>query len=113
VLNTRERRKDLGVLKSIGMTPMQLIAMVVTAMAALGMIGGLAGIPVGMLAHRIILPIVGHGTGRDLPQSLLHVWHWPMLVTLILTGPVVATLGAFLPSFRASRASAAEVLRTE
>lgn len=113
VLTTRERRKDLGVLKSIGMTPRQLIAMVVTAMAALGLVGGLVGLPAGMLAHRIILPITGHGTGRDLPASILQVWHWPTMVLLACSGAVIATLGAFLPSIRASRASAAEVLRTE
>jgi putative ABC transport system permease protein len=113
VLTTRERRKDLGVLKSIGMTPRQLIAMVVTAMAALGLVGGLVGLPAGMLAHRIILPVIGHGTGRDLPASLLHVWNWPTMALLALSGAVIATLGALLPSIRASRASAAEVLRTE
>ncbi|MFI5888160.1 ABC transporter permease [Streptomyces sp. NPDC051554] len=113
VLNTRERRKDLGVLKSVGMTPRQVIVMVVTAMAALGMVGGLLGVPLGMLAHRIIIPATGHGTGRDLPASLLHVWDWRLQVLLASSGSVIAALGAFLPSIRASRASAAEVLRTE
>ncbi len=113
VLNTRERRKDIGVLKSVGMTPRQVIAMVVTAMAALGAVGGVAGVPMGMLAHRIILPIIGHGTGRDLPAALLHVWDWWWLVLLALSGTAIAMLGAYLPSVRASRAPAAEVLRTE
>jgi putative ABC transport system permease protein len=113
VLNTRERRKDLGILKSIGMTPRQLVAMVVTAMAALGAIGGLAGVLAGVLAHRIVIPLTGSGTGRDLPESMLHVWHWPELVLLVLAGPLTAALGALLPSLRASRAPAADVLRTE
>ncbi|MEZ0107959.1 putative ABC transport system permease protein [Catenulispora sp. EB89] len=113
VMTTRERRKDLGVLKSIGMTPRQLIAMVVTAMAALGLAGGLIGLPAGMLAHRIIVPATGRGTGRDLPASLLHVWDWPTLTLLATSGAVIGALGAFLPSIRASRASAAEVLRSE
>lgn len=113
VLTTRERRKDLGVLKSIGMTPRQLIAMVVTAMAALGLVGGLVGLPAGMLAHRVIVPVIGYGTGRDLPASVLHVWSWATMLLLAFSGAAIATLGAFLPSIRASRASAAEVLRTE
>lgn len=113
VLTTRERRKDLGVLKSVGMTPRQLIALVVSAMAALGLAGGLAGVPAGMLAHRIVIPMTGHGTDRDLPASLLHVWNWPTAMLLVLSGAVIAMFGAFLPSIRASRASAAEVLRTE
>lgn len=113
VMTTRERRKDLGVLKSVGMTPRQLIAMVVTAMAALGLAGGLIGLPAGLLAHRIIIPATGRGTGRDLPASLLHVWDWPTLVLLAVSGAVIGALGAYVPSVRASRASAAEVLRTE
>ncbi|MFG1670110.1 ABC transporter permease [Streptomyces sp. Y7] len=39
VLNTRDRRRDLGMLKSIGMTPGQVTAMTVTSMAVLGGLG--------------------------------------------------------------------------
>lgn len=113
VMTTRERRRDLGVLKAIGMTPRQVIALVATAMAALGLLGGLLGVPAGMAAHRVILPATGHGTGRDLPASLLAVWGWQTVVVLGVSGAVIAAVGAWAPSVRASRASAAEVLRTE
>lgn len=113
VLNTRERRKDLGMLKSIGMTPRQVIAMVVTSMATLGAVGGIVGVPLGMLAHRIIIPMTGHSTGIDLPDSLLHVWNWPMLVMLAFAGSAIAALGAYLPARGAAKAPVAEVLRTE
>jgi putative ABC transport system permease protein len=113
VLNTRERRKDLGVLKSIGMTPGQLIALVVTAMAVLGAVGGLVGLPLGVLAHGLVVPETGRGTGRDLPASVQRVWHWWWFFVLVLSGCAISVLGALLPSVRASRASAAEVLRTE
>ena len=113
VLSTRERRQDLGVLKSIGMTPGQLIALVVAAMAVLGTVGGLLGLPAGMLAHRAVIPATGRGIGRDLPAAVLDVWHWWWLPALVLSGCVIAVLGTLVPSFRASRASAAEILRTE
>ncbi|GAA5015680.1 ABC transporter permease [Kitasatospora paranensis] len=113
VLSTRERRKDLGMLKSIGMTPRQVIAMVVTSMTVLGTVGGLLGVPLGVLAHRIIIPLTGHGTGVDLPASLLHVWHWPTLVPLALAGALIAALGAYLPARGAAKVPVAEVLRTE
>nr|WP_231873280.1 FtsX-like permease family protein [Kitasatospora setae] len=113
VLSTRERRRDLGVLKSIGMTPRQVIAMVVTSMTVLGAVGGLLGVPLGVLAHRIVIPLTGHGTGVDLPASLLHVWHWPTLVPLTLAGALIAALGAYLPARGAARLPVAEVLRTE
>ncbi|WP_141726425.1 ABC transporter permease, partial [Actinacidiphila rubida] len=96
VLSTRERRKDIGVLKAVGMTPRQVVAMVVTATAALGVAGGAVGVPAGMLAHRIVLPLIGHGTGRDLPASMLHVWDAPLLVLPALSGVALAVLGALL-----------------
>jgi len=113
LLNTRERRKDLGMLKSIGMTPRQVIAMVVTSVAALGAVGGIVGAPLGMLAHRNIIPMTGHGTELDLPNSLLQVWNWPMVTLLALSGSVIAALGAYLPARGAAKAPVAEVLRTE
>ncbi|GAA2745920.1 ABC transporter permease [Kitasatospora cinereorecta] len=113
VLNTRERRKDLGMLKSIGMTPRQVIAMVVTSVAALGAVGGIVGAPLGILAHRIIIPMTGRGTGLDLPDSLLHVWNWPTVALLAFSGSVIAVLGAYLPARGAAKAPVAEVLRTE
>ncbi|WP_433129067.1 FtsX-like permease family protein [Micromonospora sp. CA-240977] len=45
VLNGRERRRDLGMLKSIGMTPRQVVTMVLTSMAVVGVAGGVLGIP--------------------------------------------------------------------
>src|SRR4029453_4009573 len=39
-LNTRERVHEIGVLKSIGMTPRQVGVMVVTSMATIGLLGG-------------------------------------------------------------------------
>jgi putative ABC transport system permease protein len=41
LLTTRERAHDLGVFKAVGMTPRQVIAMVVTTVAATGLIAGL------------------------------------------------------------------------
>ena len=113
VLNTRERRRDLGMLKAIGMTPRQVIAMVMTSMAALGAVGGLIGVPLGMLAHRIVIPLTGHAIHDDFPDSMLHVWNSGALVLLVLSGSAIAAMGAFLPSLRAARAPVAEVLRTE
>ncbi|MFD8316381.1 FtsX-like permease family protein [Kitasatospora purpeofusca] len=113
LLNTRERRKDLGMLKSIGMTPRQVIAMTVTSVATIGAVGGIVGAPLGMLAHRIVVPLTGRGTGLDLPDSLLQVWSWPTVGLLVLSGSVIAALGAYLPSRGAARAPVAEVLRTE
>ncbi|MFE0458210.1 ABC transporter permease [Kitasatospora sp. NPDC058965] len=113
VLNTRERRRELGMLKSIGMTPRQVTAMMVTSMAAVGLVGGLIGMPLGVLAHRLMVPISFGVDGVELPGSMLHVWSAPLLAALALAGVLIAGLGALLPARAAARLTIAEVLRSE
>ncbi|MFD7324391.1 FtsX-like permease family protein [Streptomyces sp. NPDC059875] len=113
VLDTRERRRDMGMLKSIGMTPRQVIAMVVTSMAALGALGGLIGVPLGMVAHRVAVPLVAEAALVTLPESVLDVWAAPTLVLLVLAGVTLSVLGALLPARRAARLTISEALRSE
>jgi putative ABC transport system permease protein len=113
VLNVRERRRDLGMLKSIGMTPRQVVTMVLASMALLGVIGGLLGIPLGMFAHRIVVPAAADASRIALPEWVLHVWHWPTLALLALAGLAIALIGALIPARGAARLTIAEVLHNE
>ncbi|MFB6979389.1 ABC transporter permease [Streptomyces scopuliridis] len=113
LLNTRERRRDLGTLKSLGMTPRQVLVMVVTSMAALGAVGGLLGIPAGIGAYRLIMPAMADAAGVSLPAFMTDVWHAPVLATLALTGIVIAALGALVPARSAARLTIAKVLHNE
>ncbi|MFG1906657.1 FtsX-like permease family protein [Kribbella sp. NPDC048928] len=113
VLNTRERRRDLGMLKSIGMTPTQVTVMVVTSMSALGAIGGLLGIPLGIIAHRLVVPAMANGAQIDLPDFMLHVYPAGLLALLILAGIAIAAAGAYFPARTAARTTIAQVLHNE
>ncbi|MEV4225347.1 FtsX-like permease family protein [Nonomuraea sp. NPDC049725] len=110
LLNARERRRDLGMLKSIGMTPRQVTIMMVTSMAALGVAGGLLGIPGGIAAHRLIVDNVGTVV---FPEAMKNVWDAPQLVGAALSGVVIAVLGALLPARSAARQTIATVLHNE
>lgn len=113
VLNTRERRRDLGMLKSIGMTPVQVIAMVVTSMCALGAVGSLLGIPLGIIAHRLVVPAMANGAQIALPGFMLHVYPVSLLALLVLAGIVIAAAGAYFPARTAARTTIAQVLHNE
>jgi putative ABC transport system permease protein len=110
LLNIRERRRDLGVLKSIGMTPRQVVGMVLGSVAALGAVGGLLGIPVGVAAHRLILDHLGT---MALPPAWKNVWSVPELAAMALAGVLIAVLGALPPARTAARLPVAAVLHTE
>lgn len=113
VLNTHERRRDLGTLKSIGMTPRQVVAMTVTSMAALGVVSGVVAIPLGMLTHRLVVPLVAEAARIEVPKALLDVWNPLVLTALALAGAALAVLGALIPARAAARISIAEALRSE
>jgi len=113
VLNVRERRRDLGMLKSIGMTPRQVVTMVLTSMTVVGVVGGVLGIPLGILAHRYILPAAADAARVAIPHAVLEVWQAPMLALMALAGVVIALLGALLPARGAARLTIAEVLHNE
>lgn len=110
LLNIRERRRDLGMLKSIGMTPRQVVAMTVTSVAWLGALSGIIGIPAGILAHRLITENVRI---MAFPESMIDVWGAPLLAGLACAGVAIAVLGALVPARSASRLTIAEVLRNE
>ncbi|WP_323373402.1 ABC transporter permease [Plantactinospora alkalitolerans] len=110
LLTVRERRRDLGMLKSIGMTPRQVVVMTVTSVAALGVVGGLSGIPLGIVAHRLIVDNVAVVA---FPESMKDVWHPPQLALLALAGVVIAVLGALVPARSAARLPIARVLHHE
>ncbi|KJK47699.1 ABC transporter permease [Streptomyces sp. NRRL F-4428] len=110
LLGTRERRRDLGMLKSIGMTPRQVVAMTVTSVAGIGAVGGLLGIPLGMFAHRLVVDNVGVVA---FPDSMKNIWDVPQLSILLLAGVAIAVMGALVPARSAARMTIAAALHTE
>jgi putative ABC transport system permease protein len=113
VLNTRERARDLGILKSIGMTPRQVVAMVLTSMTALGVVGGLVGVPLGVLVHHEVLTYTGDLIEAGMPRRFVTVYGPALLAVLLVTGPLIGLLGALLPSSWAARLKTAAALRSE
>jgi putative ABC transport system permease protein len=113
VLDSRDRVHDIGVHKSVGMTPKQTAAMVVASVGIPGLIGGIAGVPAGYLLHHWAVPAMAHGAGIRLPQSTIDVYAPGLVAGLALAGLVLAAGGALLPAGWAARTRTAVALRTE
>jgi putative ABC transport system permease protein len=113
VLHTRERVRDIGVFKAIGMTPRQTIAMVVCWVAGTGLIAGVIAVPVGILLHRIVLPAMANAADVGLPASFLNVYGPVTIGVLALAGLAIAVLGALAPAGWAAAARTATALRAE
>jgi putative ABC transport system permease protein len=113
VLDTRDRVHDLGVFKALGMSPKQMIAMVITSVAGIGLLAGVVGVPIGIVLHHLVLPAMGQAAGTRIPAADIAVYHLPVLLPLALGGLVIAVVGALLPAGWAARTGTATALRTE
>jgi putative ABC transport system permease protein len=114
VLNTREKARDIAVLKAVGMTPGQVTAMVLAAIAVLGVIGTAVGIPAGMALHRYIVTVMGQiATSTGIPDQFFGVFDVRLLTVLVAAGLGIALVGASMPSRWAARSRITEVLQAE
>ncbi|HUZ68619.1 MAG TPA: FtsX-like permease family protein [Candidatus Saccharimonadales bacterium] len=114
VLNTREKARDFAIMKAIGMTPRQVITMVLASVAVLGVIGAAIGVPAGVALHRYIVTVMGQiATSTGIPDVFFHVFGVQLLAGLGLAGIVIAMAGALLPARWAARSRIAEVLQAE
>ncbi|MFD7499505.1 ABC transporter permease [Streptomyces sp. NPDC059850] len=113
LLDTRERVREIGVHKALGMTPRQTVAMVLTSVVVTGLVAGALGVPLGVALHGWVLPAMGDSVGLRFPRSVSAVYHGAELLPLALGGLLIATLGALLPAGWAARTRTATALRTE
>ncbi|MFJ2211513.1 ABC transporter permease [Streptomyces sp. NPDC101062] len=113
LLDTRERVREIGVHKALGMTPRQTVTMVITSVVLTGLVAGALGVPLGVALHGWVIPAMGDSVGLRFPGSVIAVYHGAELLPLALGGLLIATLGALLPASWAARARTATSLRTE
>jgi hypothetical protein len=109
VTGVRRRRRDLAVLKTLGLLRPQLLRLVSWQATALAAAALLAGLPLGLLAGRwawlLFASSAGVGSQADIPVSLVLL---VVPVTLVL-----ANLLAAVPGWTAARIRPALILRSE
>jgi putative ABC transport system permease protein len=116
LLNIRERIRDTATLKAVGMTPGQVILMVVSSACVLGLLGAVVGIPVGIWLHQVLLTLMSSSVGAQeaLPNQFYQGGYSPLQLPLLaLAGIAVAVVGAVLPAWMAARSPASAVLHAE
>ncbi|HET7375462.1 MAG TPA: FtsX-like permease family protein, partial [Anaerolineae bacterium] len=109
LMNVWERRREIGALRSIGMTRAQIIRMILAEAGAMGAIGALFGIGFGILLARVFIEgmrvLIGYRVEFNLP------------FTSILLGLAIAFIvsqaAALYPAWRGSRVNIVEAIKHE
>ena len=107
------RRAQLALLRVLGMTRRELVAMLLAEAAVVGAIGALAGIALGHAGAGFVLQRFGAELGggyfRGLAPSL--VLDWPALALFFSLGILAAVLGSLAPALEAAAAVPAPALK--
>ena len=113
-----ERRREIGVLKSMGFTRREVLSMFVAEGMTLGLIGSIAGTVLGTLISTIL-----HFHGIDFTKALSSV-NMPMdnvvyftisisgLVQAMAIGTIVSALVSIIPSWQAARMNPVEAIKS-
>jgi putative ABC transport system permease protein len=109
MLGVRERVRDVGILKSIGFTPLQAVQSVLVGIGAVTVVAVAVGIPFGLVATRVLFDELGRRLGVGPGLGVM-----PGLLPLVLLLPATLTLAivaGLLPARRAAAIRVSEALR--
>ena len=103
LLSTRERVRDTATLKTLGMSPRQVIGMVATSAGFLALVGGLVAVPAGVALYRMLFDQLSSLGGNITPPAFYDVFAPWELIAIPLGGIIVAVVAAGIPGRWAAR----------
>ena len=123
VMVVNEKRTDIAILRTVGMTPRAVVGVFMTQGVLIGWFGALLGLIVGLLlAFNVstIVPFLESLAGvkvfdptvfviSDMPSEV----QWPQVIAITVTALVLTVLATIYPSIRGAATEPAEALRYE
>ena len=98
--------RDIGVMKAIGFTPLQVLAVLAVQILIPAVVGAVAGVIAGLLASQPFLGQTADAFNLPAPSGLV-----PWVIAVCLgTALAVVLVATLLPGLRAARLSAAEAI---
>jgi putative ABC transport system permease protein len=108
-MNVMERTREIGGLRSLGMTRGQVIRMILSEALGLGTMGMIYGLGFGFLFAQVIINALNRGNGYDLSFS----FNLMPFVSGALLAIGISQLAALSPARRASRLNIVEAIKHE
>lgn len=108
VLSTGMRRREIGLLRTIGASPKQIRRMILGEAAVVGLAGSVVGCVAGVAATPLLLSIL-KGLDVTPPGMQITVAAWPLLVASVI-GVGVSVIGAWSAGRKAAKVAPIEAL---
>ncbi len=106
-MNFGERRRDMAILRVLGVTSGQLVGLQLLEGFCLGLIGSVLGIPLGLGLGQTLGAVMRQVVAADIPAPQIPDWTIP---AALVAGPLVACIAALLPALQSRNVSASEAL---
>ena len=113
LMTTRDRVHDIGIFKSLGMRPGQVVVMVICWVVGPAVIAGAIAAPAAVALNTATLHAMAATAHTGIPASFTDVFPVSRLALLALAALAIAVIGALLPATWAARARPATALRAE
>ncbi|MEV7020400.1 FtsX-like permease family protein [Streptomyces sp. NPDC093991] len=108
VLSTGMRRREIGLLRTIGASPKQIRRMILGEAAVVGLAGSVVGCVAGVAATPLLLSIL-KGLDVTPPGMQITIAAWPLLVASVI-GVGVSVIGAWSAGRKAAKVAPIEAL---
>lgn len=109
-MSVRERIREVGILKTLGFSSSEVLSMILSESAFIGLVGGIVGCAIAVLLSLGVAQAAHHGSSYV--QSLRSFTMTPLSAFLtILAALAISTLSALVPALTAARAPIVESLR--
>lgn len=105
-----ERTRQLGVLRAIGMTPIQIARLISIETGLIGLFAGLIAIPVGFIMAYVLIFVVYQ---RSFGWTMAYHFDAWVIIQALLMAVCAALLAGVLPALKMAQTKPAEALRSE
>jgi ABC-type lipoprotein release transport system permease subunit len=103
LMNVRERRSEIGVLRAVGLSKPKILSLFLLKALFMGIAGSLIG---------ILLISIFYLVRYNELIDLIHL-NWQTILLVIILAPIISVLASWLPAFMASQQDPAMVLSEE
>lgn len=123
VMVVNEKRTDIAILRTVGITPRAIVGVFITQGVIIGWIGALLGLTLGLLLAfnvGVIVPFFEELTGMYVFDPTVFVIsevpsevRWPQVIGITVTALVLTVLATIYPALRGAATQPADALRYE
>jgi putative ABC transport system permease protein len=112
-VSVTERRREIGILRALGATRVQVGSLFSLEAFFLGLIGSLAGLPFGQLLARFAIDQLREELEAIFQNDTLNLVQidWWIAIIAVTAGTITSTLASLIPSIQAANDEPAEAVR--